>query len=203
MRTGFLTTAALAMVLAMPAFAVAQTTNLPSNTGTGMPGAVQNRDLGMTGPAAGTEPTASPTLTGNEKHFLDRVARSGDYELATARLALQKATQQDIKAYAQRVIADHTQLQTQLQQIAGENHVQLPTGMTRKQQQRYQALQGKSGHAFDQAFINDIRQADSADAKREKDELNKVANNPKLKSLVEQLQQTDTQHKHIAQSLKA
>lgn len=201
MRTTFLTSAALAMVLAMPAFAFAQSTAAPSGTGTATPGAVQTTPSGTM--HATTGGTWKHTLTSNEKGFLTRTAHRANYELAISRLALQKANRQDIKSYAQTVISDHQRLNRQLQQVSTANNFTLPTGMTKSEHQKYQSLDGKSGKSFDQAYINDIKGVNSHDVAQEKAELDKIADNPQLRSVVEQMHRTDQQHRQMARNLKA
>ncbi len=113
---------------------------------------------------------AQTVSTGDQK-FLQNEAQGTAYELAIAKLAAQKATQPDIKNYAQMIIQDHEQLNTQLQQLAQSKGVSLPSSMTAEQQTKLTRLQGLTGQEFDRQYENDTTQVNGQDKSEDQQEL--------------------------------
>lgn len=145
---------------------------------------------------SGTTPLAA-----KDQQYLRQTAQGADYELAISKLALQKSQRSDIRGYAQHIVTDHEQANGKLQQVAMQNGVQLPTGMTTAQQAEYAKLQGLSGHAFDSAYVaavKSINQNDSSQFSSETAELS----SPQLKSMAQDMHKTDEKHAQEAQTLK-
>ena len=61
-------------------------------------------------------------------HHFAREAAAGDLaEIQEAQLALQKANNAEVKNYANKIIADHTQAKNELEQIAQSQNIKLPS----------------------------------------------------------------------------
>lgn len=180
MRKTLLTSAAFALLLAAPAFA--QTT---------------------TGTANASAPAKTWTALDNvDTQFLKHSAEGADYELSISKLALQKSNQQDIKTYAQQVVNDHEKTNAQLQRVAAEHGVQLPTGMIPERRSEYEKLKGLSGHQFDQAYVSEMNSVNKKDADQERTEASEIKS-PQVKSLALEMQKTDQRHAQEASKLKA
>ena len=141
------------------------------------------------------------SLSATDRDFLVSTAQGATYELATAKLALTKATRPDIKSYAHTMIADHQSLNQKLHQVARQNDVDLPTTMTSDKQHDYDSLEGLDGTAFDTAFV----QAEVADNRNDVATEQKEADttdNAQIKSFVERLQRADTKHAKLGEALQ-
>jgi putative membrane protein len=95
---------------------------------------------------------ASAALTEPETTFIKKAAASDMTEIETSKVALTKATNADLKKFAQQMIDDHTKLSTSMKQIATAKNVQLPPrdpsidAMVSK-------LNGLSGKKFDEEYV--------------------------------------------------
>jgi putative membrane protein len=99
--------------------------------------------------------SASAALSSVDSDFAEKAASGGLAEVQAAQLAEQHATSPQIKQFAQRMITDHTAANTELQQIAKQVKVDLPTQPTVKDASEEQKLRGLNGTAFDQAYAQD------------------------------------------------
>jgi predicted outer membrane protein len=75
-------------------------------------------------------------------------------EIQLGQMALQNATREDVKAYAQRMITDHTSLSAQIAQTAQQKGVSLPVNLTASRQADLKDLSRFSGIKFDQAYMD-------------------------------------------------
>src|SRR5215217_4760244 len=70
--------------------------------------------LALTPSAAGARPSAFP----DDHSFIVNASRANLAEVAAGKLALRKSDDADIRAYARRMIADHTKAQAELAGLA-------------------------------------------------------------------------------------
>lgn len=86
--------------------------------------------------------------------FLISAYRDGLQEIQLSQLALQKATRDDVKAFAQRMISDHTSLNNQITQVAQRMGVTLPTALSQLQQVELTDLGNCMGVDCDKAYMD-------------------------------------------------
>lgn len=87
--------------------------------------------------------------------FVDDASAMGLAEVHNATLALTKATSQDVKSFAQRMLDDHSASNQQLAQIAaGKEDLELADEATLMAKAKALILQLRSGESFDQAYAN-------------------------------------------------
>lgn len=99
--------------------------------------------------------SASAALSSADRDFAMKAASGGAAEVQAARLAEQRASSPQIKQFAQRMITDHTAANTELQQIAKQANIDVPSQPTGKDAAEGQKLRGVNGTAFDQAYAQD------------------------------------------------
>jgi putative membrane protein len=75
---------------------------------------------------------SSGALSSSDKKFIMDVAHDGMKEIETARLALEKASSDEVKQYAQRLIDDHTKAGDELMQLASQKGVTMDHDMAMK-----------------------------------------------------------------------
>ncbi len=152
---------------------------------------------GLIGMAA-TQAYAVPSSA--DRAFADKAAAAGMAEIQAAQLAQQRATSPQIKAFASRMIADHTQANDQLQQIAQQENINLPPQPSAQDAADTQRLSSLSGTAFDQAYaqaqVRDHQQA-VALFRQEKSS----GHDPALKTYAQKTLPILRQHLQLAQSL--
>lgn len=72
-----------------------------------------------------TDTNASDSVKRSEKKFLTKVSKSTPKEIAMAQLAVERASNPQVKSYAQQIISDHQQMSQQLVQLAQSKGVEL------------------------------------------------------------------------------
>ncbi|SFD02023.1 DUF4142 domain-containing protein [Massilia yuzhufengensis] len=117
-------------------------------------------------PSAGA-PAAAPAtatkLSRADRNALTDLAMANMAEIATARIAIGKSQNADVKAYAQRMIDDHTKAQAEVQALAKTKGVELPTELNVKFKAKSKLLETLSGDIFDRTYIKQSGRADHHD----------------------------------------
>lgn len=153
--------------------------------------------------AAGLVGVAVPAhadLSNADRSFIEQAASGGMAEIQTAQLAQQRSNSPQVKQFANRIIVDHTQADSELQQIAQDQNVTLPEQPSAKDAAVYRRLIGLNGTAFDQAYA----QAEVADHQQDIALFRKAAQSgqdPAVKSFAQKTLPILVQHLQLAQSL--
>jgi putative membrane protein len=91
--------------------------------------------------------------TGMKKTFLEKAAQGQQAEIALGQLAIQKASNEQVKQFGQRMIADHQKANQQVQELALQEGIPVPQQMSDKQMQKQQELSKLSGKEVDRSYI--------------------------------------------------
>jgi putative membrane protein len=102
---------------------------------------------------------APAKVSSADRSFATKAAAAGAAEIADAQLALKNSSRQDVKAFAQRMVDDHTKAANQLKSIAGGEGITLPSSESAADKKHTDALQKLNGAAFDQKYIEGQRTA--------------------------------------------
>jgi putative membrane protein len=97
---------------------------------------------------------ATPTEAQKDKMFLRKAAAGGLAEVQLGKLATQKAAAQDVKDFGQKMVTDHTALNSQMAPIADSMSVPLPTKLSTEDQAEYDKLNALSGDDFDKEYVS-------------------------------------------------
>jgi putative membrane protein len=101
--------------------------------------------------------SSRPTLisSGSEDiEFVLDAAKGGRAEVELGQLASQRAQNDEVKKFAQRMVDDHTKANEQLKQIAESKSIKLPDDLEAKDKTLMQRLEKLNGAAFDRAYMN-------------------------------------------------
>lgn len=85
--------------------------------------------------------------------FAEMAASSDMFEIQSSELALEVSQDAEIRAFAEQMIADHTQASAQLTAAAEIDGVTLPTSMLDKHQVELDRLQEAGEDGFDAAYL--------------------------------------------------
>lgn len=107
-----------------------------------------------------------------DKRFMSQAAQDGMAKLQWAYLALQNAQSEQVKAFAQQILNDYGQAQSELIYVANQNGVLLPSDLDAKDQGTFEALSQLHGAAFDKAYMNAMLNDDQASLKKEAAKVN-------------------------------
>jgi len=129
---------------------------MAQNAGTGT--ATTGRDASAAGNTATTGTTAGGTSGSNkaasgDQKMMREIAHANLSEIATGKLALEKSQSEDVKAFAQKMIDDHTKAQQELQTLADSKGVKLPTEPDAKHKAMAKMLSALKGDAFDKRYL--------------------------------------------------
>lgn len=105
---------------------------------------------------AGTTGFAAEERPVDAKTFMHDAASDGLAEVELGKLAAAKATDAGVKAFAQRMVDDHSKANGELEQIAAKKSVTLPTTVDAKHADMREQLAKLSGAAFDTAYVDDM-----------------------------------------------
>ena len=91
-----------------------------------------------------------------DKTFLTTAAQSDFTEIKFSQLALDKGSNPRVKQYAQKMITDHNQLESEMKPFADKFGVTPPTSLDSDHQSKYDALSQMSGADFDKQYMTDM-----------------------------------------------
>jgi putative membrane protein len=99
----------------------------------------------------GRDSSSSGKLSWGDRRFVTKAADGGQAEVQTAQLAAQRATNPEVKTFAQKLVDDHTKVNSELMTIASQKNVKIDTDDDKDR--AYNRLNKKSGSEFDQEFV--------------------------------------------------
>jgi putative membrane protein len=142
----------------------------------------------------------SAGVTVADTTFLKKAASGGIAEVELGQLAVERASNPDVKQFAQRMVNDHTKANSQLRQVAAEEHIRLLQGLSARDKAIKDALAKLSGDDFDRAYMKDMVQdhrQDVAEFERE----SKSTQDPAVKGFAMQTLPTLRDHLKEAQRI--
>jgi putative membrane protein len=145
---------------------------------------------------------AVAAVSATDRAFVQKAAAGGLAEVALGQLAQQNASSQQVKDFGARMVADHSQANQELQQIAQAENLILPTTPDSKDQALQKRLSGLNGAAFEAAYTQDMvrdHQQDIADFKREA----QSGQDPALKAFAQKTLPVLQQHLQMAEAALA
>jgi putative membrane protein len=98
----------------------------------------------------------SANRMGADSAFVTKAAMGGMAEVKLGQLATQKASNADVKSFAQQMVDDHGKANDELKQLASKKGVTLPTDIDAKHQATYDRLSKLSGAEFDRAYMQEM-----------------------------------------------
>jgi putative membrane protein len=155
-----------------------------STSGTGAMGASGAGGSSSTsGTAAAADMTAfmGTFATMNDPTFLMTAASSNLLEIQAGQMASQKATNADVRKYAQMMVSHHTKSTQELKAVATPLSVTLPQILMPVHQAMADRLMNKTGKDFDEAYMDMMETAHKMDVAMFEVK-SKAAENPTVKS---------------------
>jgi putative membrane protein len=171
-------------------------------------GAARADSSGMAAPAAST--ANSTSTASNEKmddsQILAKLAMANSTEIQQAEAAEKKATSPAVKAYAQMLVRDHTKGKKQGDSVAKKIGAQ-PSGSemsnaAESKGDEMTALENKSGHDYDKAFISHEIDDHQKDIDELKNDMLPKAQSPEVKALIEKTLPVMQQHLEKAKQIE-
>jgi putative membrane protein len=146
-----------------------------------------------------TSSTAAATKV-DDKKFVKDAAIGGMAEVELAKVAVQKASDDNVKQFAQKMIDDHTKANDQLKEVATKNSIQVPDSLDSKHQSKIDKLSKLSGEQFDKAYVKDQLKDHETVVKKFQDEA-QYGTDPNVKAFASSTLPTLEEHLNTVKSL--
>ena len=151
-----------------------------------------------------TASTASgKALSAADRNMMRDLAYANLSEVAMAKLAQEKTSNDEVRNFAQHMIDDHSKAMDQLQQLAQAKGVQLPTAPDAKHQAMEKKMRAMSGQEFDRQYIQQAGMQEHRKVHSLVARVSTRAQDPDLKTLAGNLLPNIDQHLQMAQQMRS
>lgn len=106
-------------------------------------------------PAAASQDAGESKLDGADEDFLEKAAHAGFAEVEGAKMAQEKASNPEVKAFADQMMKDHTKVNEELAALAKQKGYTPPTGPALMQTAKLKAL-GLTDESFDRNYMSQM-----------------------------------------------
>ena len=116
-----------------------------------------------------------------DSEFAMKAAEGGLLEVRLGELAQNQASSSKVKEFGQQMITDHSKANSELQELAKQKNISIPTSLSEDKQKKVDDFASKKGAEFDKAYSSYMVK----DHKEDIDEFEKEAdkgNDPELKA---------------------
>ena len=142
---------------------------------------------------------AAPSREMDQKRVTG-AAEGGMAEVQFGKLAEKKASNAQVKSFAQKMVKDHSAANDELKGLAIRSQFKLPSALNAEHQAAYKKLSGLSGAAFDKAYM-DSQVKDHVAAYKVFSEGAKDSENLDLKGFFDKHDEHIKMHLDLAKSL--
>lgn len=140
-------------------------------------------------------------LDRSDRRALAEMAQANMAEIAHGRIALAKAVNPDVRAYAQRMVDEHTRALAEVQALAQAKGVELPKELTVRHKAKGAMLEALKGDIFDRTYLKQSGRRDHrVTSEKLRENMNKIQD-PDIKALAMKLQPIVEQHLLAADEL--
>jgi putative membrane protein len=108
------------------------------------------------GLAAAVAPLRAKAATDDDKKFLSMAAQSDQNEIALSKVAGEKATNPAVKAFAEKMVTEHTKMSESMKPFADSWGLTAPMGPDADHQSEIEKLNGLSGADFDKEYMDQM-----------------------------------------------
>jgi putative membrane protein len=103
-------------------------------------------------PHAGHKSDPAGKMAGGDQMFAEKAAMGSMAEVEAGKIALQKSSNDKVKAFAQKLVTDHTKAGEELKAAASQEGITVPGALDAEHEAALDRLKGLSGDQFDAAF---------------------------------------------------
>ena len=93
-----------------------------------------------------------------DEDFLKDIAQAGQIEIESSQLAATKASNAEVKAYAERIVKEHTDASKELMNLVHAKNAMWTADdpLMKEKKEKHKSLQEKSGAEFDKEYLEDM-----------------------------------------------
>lgn len=151
--------------------------------------------------AAGTGASAKNAVSRSDASLMRDLAQANISEIEAGKLAQSKTKNDQVKQFAQKMVDDHTKANQELQQLAQQKGVKLPTEPDMKHKASMKLLSALDGDKFDKRYMSQGGLSDHRNTHKLLTRVQDRATDPDLKSLAAKLMPIVDQHLTMAQGI--
>lgn len=152
-------------------------------------------------PAATPAATKSTAPAKLDQDFSAKAAEGGLLEVELGKLAAKNAAQPEVKAFGERMIADHGKIDAELKALAAEKGIPLPDKLQAAQTKKLTHLASLKGEAFDKAYLAEMLKDHETDVAEFRATAGKLTD-PELKAFAEKTLPTLEAHLQSLHEIK-
>jgi len=112
--------------------------------------------LGMSSSGGGSASAGSSAASSSDKTLFESVAKANLAEIATGKLAMQKAQSPSVKQFGQHMVDEHSALLQEGGALAQAKGIPVPSSPDVKHQVAMKKLELMSGESFDRAYMEQM-----------------------------------------------
>ena len=131
---------------------------------------------------------------------MKQLAQANLNEIEGGKAAASKAQSADVKQFAQKMVNDHQQMQSELESLAKSKGVSLPQSGSLKDKAQMKVMERASGADFDKKYMEQMVKDHEKDAKEVQDIVAK-AKDPEFKAAVQKASTKIQEHLQLAQRI--
>jgi len=139
-------------------------------------------------------------LARGDRNFITKAAQGGLAEVELGRIAAQKASDPQVKQFAQRMVDDHGKANDKLKQVASARNVTLPTDPPADAKREADKLNKLSGPQFDKEYMKNMLSDHKKDVSLFRSTA-KSAKDPNVKQFASETLPTLEEHLQMAQNV--
>ena len=156
----------------------------------------------QTQPRAATKKAPASAATSStasmDHRFVTEAAQGGMAEVELGKLAKDKAANDEVKKFADRMVTDHGKANDELKTLAQNKNIQLPSSVSAKDKALQARLSKLSGEQFDRAYMQAMVRDHRADVNEFK-KASRSAKDPDVKAFAAKTLPTLEEHLALAQ----
>lgn len=177
-----------------------------SDRGDNAAGGSASSETGMASTDSASAGATTPVVTMDASGVVSQLTSANQAEIEQAQAGAKKASESTVKQFAAQLVKDHKANAKQLQQLAAKLGVTVADSgvetATESESSTMGELAGKSGKAFDQAFIDAQIQAHEQNIDKIRNQLLPASDQPELRDYLQQTASAMEGHLASAKQLK-
>jgi putative membrane protein len=134
--------------------------------------------------------------------YVTKAAAAGMLEVQASQTAITRASDPDVRAFAQRMVKDHTAVGDELKSLAGKKGITVPDSLPADERAKVDKLSAMEGAKFDKAYAEEIGVKAHKEAVALFDQASKNAKDPDIKAFFTHNLPALREHLQMAQQLK-
>jgi putative membrane protein len=140
-------------------------------------------------------------LTRSDFKFVCEAAEAGSMEVDLGRMAAEKASDPEVRAFGKRMVTDHQKAGGELRTLAGQKAAKVPMEHERKEDKMKEKLSGLTGSEFDKAYMK-MMVKDHQKVVKDFEKQSTKADDAQLRSWVAKTLPTLQDHLRVAENLE-